>query len=127
MDGRRRGEKGNGHGVIKLPPMTESQWQAQVVQFAKLNSWRVAHFRSVRISRANGTTHWATPVEADGEGFPDLLCVRPGLILAAELKRDGGRVSAEQKAWLRAFEAAGVPAYVWMPRDWDEVQEVLGQ
>lgn len=110
-----------------LPPITEREWQAQVVQLARLHGFLVAHFRSVCVRRKNGSIHWQTPVEADGEGFPDLLCVRPGRILAAELKRDGGRITAEQRAWLRAFEAAGVPAYVWMPRDWDEVQEVLGQ
>lgn len=107
--------------------MTEREWQAQVVQLARLHGWRCAHFRSVCVARRDGSTRWQTPVEADGEGFPDLLCVKLGRIIAAELKSDTGRVTAEQRLWLQAFEAAGIPAYTWRPRDIEEVMEVLKQ
>jgi hypothetical protein len=108
-----------------LPRLKETEWQRQVIQFARLHGWRVAHFRSVCVARKDGSTHWQTPVEADGEGFPDLLLCKAGKIIVAELKRDDGRVSAEQFEWLQTFELAGVAAYTWRPRDWSEVQAVL--
>jgi hypothetical protein len=108
-----------------FPRLKENEWQRQVIQFARLHGWRVAHFRSVCVARKDGSTHWQTPVEADSEGFPDLLLCKAGKIIVAELKRDDGRVSAEQLEWLRTFELAGVAAYTWRPRDWSEVQAVL--
>jgi hypothetical protein len=103
----------------------ENEWQRQVIQLAHLHGWRVAHFRSVCVARKDGSTRWQTPVEADGEGFPDLLLCKPGKIIVAELKRDDGRVSTEQREWLHTFELAGVAAYTWRPRDWAEVLAVL--
>ena len=107
--------------MIRLPPMTESAWQTQVIAFARLHGWRVAHFRPAMNRRGE----WQTAVQADGAGFPDLVLVKPGHCIVAELKRDGGRVSEEQRVWLQAFEAAGIPAYTWRPLDWDEVVSVL--
>jgi hypothetical protein len=90
--------------------MSEAAWQAQVIELAKLHGWRVYHTYDSRRSNA---------------GFPDLVCVKPGRLIVAELKRDGGRLTAEQQAWLAAFEAAGIEAWVWRPRDIAEVQAVL--
>jgi VRR-NUC domain len=109
-----------------FPRLKEGEWQRQVIQLAQLHGWRVAHFRSVCVARQDGSTSWQTPVEADGEGFPDLLLCKPGKIIVAELKRDEGRVTPDQREWLRTFELAGVEAYTWRPRDWTEVQAVLG-
>jgi hypothetical protein len=109
--------------MIRLPPLTESDWQRQVIDFARLHGWRVAHFRP----GLNRRGEWQTAVQGDGEGFPDLVLVKPGRCIVAELKSDIGRVSEEQRAWLRSFEAAGVPAYTWKPKDWAEVQAVLGE
>jgi hypothetical protein len=58
-------------------------------------------------------------------GFPDLFLLRGSQKIVAELKRDGGRVTAGQQAWLAAFELAGIEAWVWRPRDIAEVQAVL--
>jgi hypothetical protein len=55
-----------------------------------------------------------------------LIHERRGLVVVAELKSEKGRVPPEQKRWLKAFRAAGVPAYLWRPSDWAEVCEVLG-
>ena len=75
---------------------------------------------------------WRTPVEADGAGFPDLGLVRgpvgaePGRVIFAELKRDGGDLTAEQQIWQTAFkDCPGVEYYVWRPRDWPEVEKRL--
>lgn len=48
-------------------------------------------------------------------GFPDLVCVGPRGVLFRELKRQRGKVSAEQQEWLDALTAAGESAAVWRP------------
>jgi hypothetical protein len=59
-------------------------------------------------------------------GFPDLVCLRGARAFVAEIKGERTRLTAEQRAWLAAFEAAGVPAYLWrLPADWAGVEEAL--
>lgn len=48
-------------------------------------------------------------------GFPDLVCVGPRGVLFRELKRQRGKVSAEQQEWLDALTATGQNAAVWRP------------
>ena len=100
----------------------EANFQRAVIDMAHLYGWRVAHFRRAR--KANG---WSTPVAADGKGFPDLFCVRPqtGHRLAAELKVPPNKVSVEQNDWLDALELSGIPAFVWTPAEWVEIESVL--
>lgn len=46
-------------------------------------------------------------------GFPDLILVREGRMIAAELKGDKGRVSEEQTAWIAALDRVpGVDARI---------------
>lgn len=67
-------------------------------------------------------------------GFPDCVMIRkadriglPSTLMVAELKSAHGRVSPDQERWLRSFEAAGVPAYVWRPSHWlsGEIERAL--
>jgi VRR-NUC domain len=64
-------------------------------------------------------------VQGDGGGFPDLLLCRGSVLIAAELKTDKGQLTAEQEQWLEAFRAAGIPAFVWRPSQWDQIEAVL--
>ncbi|MFI5039456.1 MAG: hypothetical protein ACHQCG_05910 [Solirubrobacterales bacterium] len=42
------------------------------------------------------------------------------------MKTANGRVRSEQREWLDAFQAAGVPAHMWrLPADWARVGQVL--
>lgn len=106
--------------------LPEKDWQRQVIDLAQLCGWRVAHFRPARTEHG-----WRTPVEADGAGFPDLVLVRDGVVIFAELKADRGRVSDAQEAWIEALskvddEAFGhVRTFVWRPADFDEVRAEL--
>lgn len=95
-------------------PMTEAQFQAAVIDLARLCGWRVMHTRAAQIRPGV----WATPIQGDA-GFPDLVLCRPiqGDFIVAELKTETGRVSAGQHLWLRALDAAGVETYVWRPTD----------
>ena len=92
--------------------VSESQLSAAVVALAELHGWRVYTVR--RSDRARVASH-------TGAGFPDLLLVRAGLVRTVELKREAGRVSETQRAWLAALgECPGVEAGVWRPRDWHD-------
>lgn len=102
-----------------LEPILEKDWQRQVIDLARLLKWRVAHFRPAMTKHG-----WATPVAADGKGFPDLCLVRERLIFA-ELKRDGGKLADDQRIWLAALEHAGIEVHVWRPADAEQVLQTL--
>jgi hypothetical protein len=112
--------------LIGLRGLTEAEFQAHVVEVARMLHWRVAHFRPAM------TRHgWRTPVQGD-KGFPDLVLVRgPGWgrtaprVIFAELKSETGRVTPEQHDWLVELEAAGAEVYVWQPSDLQAIAETL--
>jgi hypothetical protein len=89
----------------------ERHLQAGLEQHLRVCGWRYYH------------THDSSRSVA---GFPDIVALRGSRILVAELKGPKTRVTAEQRAWLAAFEVAGVPAFLWrLPGDWAQVGEVL--
>jgi hypothetical protein len=104
----------------QLPAITEAEFTAQVLELAKRLGWRAAHFRPARTARG-----WRTAVQGDGAGFPDLVLVRRRVIVA-ELKAGRGKLTPAQTDWLGVFERAGITAYVWHPRDWPQIELVLG-
>lgn len=85
------------------------------------------------MAAVNQRGQWRTPVAADGKGFPDLVAVREELaagkrrprVLFIELKTDKGRLSKEQKEWHEELIGAGAEAYVWRPRDWKTLTEIV--
>jgi hypothetical protein len=89
----------------------ETHLQASVEAELQLRGWRYFHTHDARRS---------VP------GFPDILALRGPRLFVAEIKTATGRVSREQRAWLDAFELAGVEAHLWrLPGDWAKVAEVL--
>lgn len=95
----------------ELPPLTEKEFLAQIIQLAKVYGFRTYHpFLSIRSER----------------GFPDLTLVKPGRLIFAELKTDRGKLTEKQEEWLMALREAGAEAYVWRPAQWDEVVAILG-
>lgn len=108
--------------------MKEADFQANVIQLARMFGWRVAHFRPARTKYG-----WKTPMQGD-PGFPDLVLARDGRVIFAELKSDTGKLSPEQGMWLSAIDpywedTPRLPirfaAYVWRPSDIDEIGKVL--
>ena len=81
--------------------MTEGTLLVYVLKAAAVTGWRTYHTHDSRHSAS---------------GFPDLVMVRQGRILFAELKSEKGTLSAEQVAWLHDLEPAEV--YVWRPSQW---------
>jgi hypothetical protein len=106
--------------VSTPPPTSERDFLAQLIDLAHLYHWRVAHFRPAWTGRG-----WRTPVQGDGAGFPDTILIRPPRILAVELKSARGKASDEQLAWLEVFAGCGVETFVWQPRDFERIVEIL--
>ena len=106
----------------KTPQVSEADWQAQVIDLARLYRWRVHHCRPAQ--RQSGG--WSTPISGD-PGFPDLVLVRSGRVIFAELKRDtaASRMTAAQAGWRDALVGSAVLWFCWRPRHLDEVREVL--
>jgi hypothetical protein len=114
-------------GTCRTGAYTERQFQAQVIQLARLFGWRVAHFRAAQSQRGA----WMTPVAADGCGWPDLSMVKrlpdgTARLLFVELKSARGVLREEQKAWLGLLRLVpAVEVYCWKPKDWDQIERVL--
>lgn len=102
--------------------ITEDEFLGQVLDMAKLHGWRIIHFRPAKTAKG-----YRTAVQGDGVGFPDLVATRKATKhkFVAELKVGKNKVTAEQNEWLSAFEASGVPAFVWRETDWAEIEETL--
>ena len=82
-----------------MKPKTEKQFQAQVIQVARICHWAVYHTFDSRRSEP---------------GFPDLVLVKDR-VLFRELKTDKGRVSPAQKAWGVKLTDAGADWSIWRP------------
>jgi hypothetical protein len=107
------------------PVQSEESFTKQILQLAKIRGWRSLHIRPARTDKG-----WRTPVAGDGAGFFDLLLVRRGVIIFAELKIKGGRLSPDQWKWFYALDQVGtktenVKVFIWSPRDWDSIERIL--
>lgn len=105
----------------RLSPPTEAVFQSMVLQLAKLRGWRCAHFRP----SLNRRGKWSTAVAGDGAGWPDLVLVRTGRVIYAELKAENGRLSEEQKRWRDALVGALQEWHCWRPSSWSEIEKTL--
>lgn len=91
--------------------LPEKQFQAQILDLARLSGFLVYHTHDARRS---------------APGFPDLVLVRPPLVLFAELKTDTGRLRPEQRLWLDALgRCESVESVLWRPGDWKRIEKVL--
>lgn len=95
---------------------SELQCERTIIEAARIAGWRIHGERTA--IRQSG--RYSTPIKGH-PGFPDLILVRDGELLAVELKRKPNRVEAGQQAWLDALgEVPGVTAIVvWVPEQQD--------
>lgn len=94
-------------------PMPERVLLAQVREIAKRCGFATYH------------THLSKKSEP---GFPDVVLLKPPLLLFAELKRQGERPTAAQHAWLTALgQVQQVAAHLWYPADLPQIIAVLSR
>lgn len=106
--------------------MLESTFQSKVIRFARKHGWRVVHMYPSIVGGSEDAPVYVTAISADGDGFPDLILVKPGRQpIFAECKRVLTKPSAKQWAWLDLLIAAGQVAVVWRPDMWPQIQQVL--
>ena len=99
--------------------MTERELQKAVIQLAETTGWMVYHVQNVK-----GKLRAKTSV-----GFPDLIMIRDGKLVVAELKSKKGRLSPDQITWLAEFNwlDGNCRVFVWRPEQWlnGDIEEVL--
>jgi hypothetical protein len=109
--------------IAALVPISEKEWQDQVVELATMHGWLWAHWRAAMTQHG-----WRTPVSGPiGAGFPDRILVHPRrqLVVFVELKRDGQHPTREQRAVHDVLRRSGLRVETWHPADWDKVVETL--
>ena len=95
---------------------TEAQFQTWVCDLAGACGFRRMHVYA----------HGAK-LAGPERGFPDWVFAGNGRVIYAELKRKGGRLSAEQVAWHTALRMAGADVYVWYPSDRPAIERIFTQ
>jgi len=98
-------------GPARTKPLTEREWQAQIVAIARTYGWHVHHHLISRGSEA---------------GWMDLVIAGHDRVLFIELKTQLGKLRPEQITWLGVLAAAGCEVAVWRPADLDTVTAALG-
>lgn len=95
------------------PPVTESDFQARVIELARRYGWRMIHHPDSR--------------RATDEGWVDLVLghEQRGEVWFVELKTDTGRVRKDQRWWHAVLKLAGCRVAVWRPSMWAEIEAVL--
>ena len=104
-----------------LLPISERDWLGRVIALARLNGWLIWH----PLPALFRDGQWRTATQGT-PGFPDLIALRAGHLVVAELKTQRApRPSPAQRKWLAEFAAAGISTYVWRPEDWPQVVNVF--
>lgn len=106
-----------------LRAITEAALQQHITALAEALEWRSYHAPDNRPVTARSGRRYVQNIRA---GFPDLILTRGPRLIAAELKRQTGRATTDQHAWLEALAVVpGVEAYLWRPSDLPHIREVL--
>lgn len=106
---RQQGQAFTTHGPAST--LSEKAWLQQVRSLARAQGWMTYH-----------------PLSSQGSepGWIDLVCLKPPVLVCAELKTDVGRVTPAQQRWLTGLQQVErVHSALWRPSDWDEALAVL--
>lgn len=106
--------------------ISEEDFSQQVVDYARLKSWKVARWPTWR---PTGTY----------PGVPDLVCAKEGRVVFLELKAARGELSEAQREWIVALlghewlysgsareKHGSYTVAVVYPEDWSLIEELLG-
>ena len=105
----------------------ERAFQQQVMDLARLNGWEVRHIHDSRREVVDQKRGRLLVGDADAAGLPDLIMVRPPVVLFAELKRRRAEASEAQVFFLGLLAGCGpnVLVRLWRPADWPEIETTL--
>jgi hypothetical protein len=87
--------------------------QDAAVALARTKGYIAAHFSPARV-RDSFITNYAY----DSKGWPDLILVGRGRVIAVEVKGTGDSLSAEQTEWLARLSESGMKTLVLTPKGW---------
>lgn len=105
--------------VAANPQMPEwPDFTRHVIDLAHLGGWMVAHHRA----QPNRRGEWSTGSMGD-HGDVDLTLCRRGVVLFAELKREGSYLSGDQKLWREEIHPDQFR--LWRPSHIGEIIEEL--
>ncbi|MEN8233759.1 MAG: hypothetical protein ABFR89_02410 [Actinomycetota bacterium] len=101
--------------------MKEDDLKSAVTDALEWNGWRWQHQRPAM--KKDGS--WMTPIEGH-KGWPDIVAVKDGRMILAELKGSSGRCSPDQLVWLTMLaEVSGVETYLIGPSELADFLEVI--
>jgi hypothetical protein len=102
-----------------LRTITEARFQRDVEHLLLLFGWR--HYHAPANKPVNGR------VQNIKAGFPDLVAVRAGRLIFAELKTQTGKLGKDQPEWLEDLEKTGAEVYLWRPEDMAAIRDTLAR
>lgn len=94
--------------------MSEAALQSRILYRTRKHGWKVAHAGRGHVGDEG---QMVTPM---AKGWPDLMLFKADSshpVMAWELKRELGKASDEQLAWLAIMNACGIPAVIIRPSD----------
>jgi uncharacterized protein YfaT (DUF1175 family) len=92
------------------PKLTERQFQARVVTYARIMGWRCYHQFDSRRSEA---------------GWPDLVLIRRPRVVFVEVKAQRTPITTAQRECLGLLRSCAQEAYVVRPSDWPALEKLL--
>lgn len=116
----------------RVKAMTEEQLQNAIVDFAERSGWKVTFAPDwmKRLAIASMQRQRRNDRRWPKAGTPDLVMVRSGRLVVAELKSHRGEIGPGQQEWLDELRTVdGIEVYLWRPDEWvsGEIEAVLGE
>lgn len=107
--------------------ITERAWAGQVDTLAALFGWLMWRDNATNAPRCCPKCKTVLHLPRNTPGWPDRIYLRGDTLLVVEFKTDRTYPTPQQRAYLDAFrQVRRVVVRVWKPRDFEDVQEVLG-
>lgn len=103
--------------------ITEAEFTDRTVALFRACGWLVHHDRPARTDQG-----YRTAIQGNA-GFPDLVAIRAGHLVVAELKVGRGKTTPAQDRWLRSFQmvedrGTGLIVRLWRPEHQPEIEAV---
>lgn len=108
-------------GAIDLKGVKEREFQRALWAFAEQHGWKCYYQTRPARQLKDGSWRGLAP-----GGWPDVIAVRDGQLLALELKSEAGRATPAQQEWVDSLNrVAGISAGIFRPRDAKTLMELL--